>query len=67
MPDILKGWLVGALFVFVVWCVIEAVVQYRHERKMQRMDKAWRWARIGGIRPLFHEQRRKDEVFGEDV
>ena len=50
-----------------------AQMRKRHEREIQRMDKvllhkyALSWPRRDGIRPLFHEQRRKDEVFGEDV
>ena len=65
MSPIVKGILMGCIVAFVVWCVREAVVQYRWERKMQRMDNIlWRntrmrWIRVRGILPLFHEQRRK--------
>lgn len=71
MSPSVKGMLIGLLVGFVAWCVREMVVEYRFQRKeeanhiMVMRGMNWKWHR--GVRPLFHEQRRKDEVFGEDV
>ncbi len=66
MSGVLMGALMGAVFVFVLWCICEAVDVYRFERRMKRMYTGhglWmskiNWPRQRGIRPLFWQQRRK--------
>ena len=66
MNVVVNSLLVGTVFAFVVWCVYEAVYQYRWERKMRRMEAAykgshkWAWHREGFVWPLFHEQGEDD-------
>lgn len=64
MPGGVKGMLLGLFFAFVLWCIQEAVVEYRFWRKMKKTDAQWirmmRWPRHRRVRPLFWEQGEDD-------
>ena len=64
---VVKVVVLGAFVAFVLWCMYEAVVEYRFEREIQQeMDSLtrklynWTWRRRRRVRPLFHEQGEDD-------
>ena len=71
MPEFMTEWwhgmLAGCVLVFVVWCIHEAVVEYRFERKMDKMlsvhmvrmdNLQWLYLAKNKVRPLFWQQWR---------
>ena len=60
--------MMGVGLVFVIFCIVEAIKEYRFTRKMHWMeiqymkDIQWRWPRKYKVQPLFwNGSRRRDE------